>query len=332
MTVLETLNLTEIYKPIEKDIELFRGRILKELTPDDELLRSVHEYLLQISGKHVRSAVAVLSARHGGSNSDSPVSLALAIEILHMATLIHDDIIDGSVYRRNQLTLNAKWGTEISIICGDYLSAKAFSIFSSFTDAAINQMFTSCARSMCEGEMMQIRSRDNLEMNESFYMDIIRKKTASLFRHACMSGAYLSGQTNRFIDDLGAYGENLGLAFQITDDCLDIIGKSEETGKTSGLDIEKSDTTLPLIYLYQATSGKNREELLKHFRGVSTSDRAAHLEAIQNLAKSHGVVERCLEKARGFSEKAVSALKDHTDSPYRRSLVDLAEFTLQRLS
>ena len=314
-----SLGLPDIYKPIQADLARFSALLRSELASSDVFLQSIHEYLLSISGKHLRPALAIMSARLCGEKTEAPIRVALAIELLHTATLIHDDIIDGSMYRRNQLSMNARWGTEVSIICGDYLYAKAFSILSGLEDPSIYKMFSSCARTMCEGEMKQVETRKSLEMNEAAYLEIILKKTASLFQAACAVGGYLARRSPDLILNLAEYGKNFGMVFQITDDCMDIVGKEEKLGKKAGLDFEKNDPTLPLIYLYRNLGDSERKAFENSF------------EKMRARAVSEGIVERCLIEAREYAQAASASLEGFPDSPCKKSLQELVDFAIQRV-
>lgn len=325
---IATRDLSEIYKPIRADLELFNTLIRQELKSSDPFIQSINDHLLLISGKHLRPALSILSARMAGNTTDIPVRLAIAIELLHTATLIHDDIIDGSAFRRNQASINAKWGTEVSIISGDYLYAKAFSILAAMNDPNIFKMFAACAMAMCEGEMKQVETRKSLDLSEVAYTEIIHKKTASLFQAACAGGAYVAGQPHDAVYRLGEYGKNFGIAFQIADDCLDIIGQEESLGKKAGLDFDKSDPTLPLIYLYQTG---NREELDGLMNGATPQAREENFAKLKQILISTGILEKCVERARDYAARAVAGLEGMPDSVYRKSLSDLVDFTVQRI-
>ncbi len=330
--MIETLGLAEIYKPIKSDLDHFNSLIRKELSSRDPFIHRIYEHLLNISGKNLRPALAILSARLLGNRTETPIRVAMAIELLHTATLIHDDIIDGSMYRRNQPSMNAKWGIEISIICGDHLYSKAFTILSELADPTINKMFSTCARTMCEGEMKQVETRKDTELGEAAYIEIILKKTASLFQAACAAGGYLAQQPPGTIQRIGEYGKNYGLLFQINDDCMDLVGNDEELGKKAGLDFDKSDPTLPLIYLFQNLSATAREEFKKITNGASAPEKADYFERVRAMVLREGIPERCMALARRYGADALAALEGFPDSPCRKSLVDLVDYTLQRVS
>ena len=330
--MIHTLELTDIYRPVQAELDRFKIAIRDDLRSDDPFLNSINEYLLQLSGKHLRPALAILSSRLSGNTTDTPIRLAIAIELLHTATLIHDDIIDESMFRRNQLTLNAKWGNEVSIIAGDYLYAKAFSILASFQDPLLNAAFSQCARTMCEGEMKQVEKRKDLFIGEDAYLTIILKKTASLFQAACAAGGYFSHPQDRGrIEALNEYGKNLGMAFQITDDCLDITGKEEQLGKNPGLDIQKNDATLPLIYYAETLDRDSQREFFALLTSPSENGRRETFEKIKSQITASGVLDKCMERAQHYAGAAHEAVRRLPESVYRKSLSDLVDYTIQRV-
>lgn len=322
-------SLDEIYAPIHADLDAFSALLKKELSSEDKLLRGIHEHLLKMSGKFLRPALVLLSARLGerGAN-DKAVRLAVAIELIHTATLVHDDIIDGSELRRNQPSLPARWGRDISIVAGDYLYAKAFVLLADLEDVWVNRGFARCAHVMCEGEMKQIEKRNDFLITDEEYFAVIRKKTAALFQMACMGGGYFSGVGLGRVEELGRYGLNLGMAFQIVDDCLDLTGKAEDLGKSAGLDLSRSDMTLPLLFLFRGMAGAEREPLL---RGLQDPQDGL-FDRIRTLAVERGAVESAMGRARRFAEDGRKALSGFPASPSRDSLAALVDFCLDRVS
>ncbi len=326
MTLLKKTSLQEIYAPVEKELSIFAEALKKELASGDPLIQEIHGHLLQMTGKHLRPALVILSSKLEGKANDDVIKLAVLSELLHTATLIHDDVIDNSDLRRNQPSVFSKWGREISIVSGDYLYAKSFVVLAGFKDVWLNEAFADCARLMCEGEMKQIEKRNDFRMSEDTYLRIIRQKTAALFQAACMGGAYFSGVARSSIEKMGRYGHALGMAFQIVDDCLDIVGNTEDLGKTTGLDILKNDVTLPALYLFQALEEADRRALLKKMDGTSL----VTFEEIKNLAIDTKSVDRAMSKAKAFIDEALSGLEGFKESPYRESLRNLAFHCLER--
>jgi octaprenyl-diphosphate synthase len=294
----------------------FQSSLKAQLRSDDPLLQDLGHYILDIAGKHLRPAVTLLSARMSGESTDLPIRMAIAIELLHTATLIHDDIVDGSEFRRNRESLNRKWGTEIALIGGDYIYAKAFSSLSEIADPRVNQMFSLCALRICEGEMKQVETRKTPFVSEEHYLSMIYKKTAVLFETACAAGGYAAGLPLPQIQHLAEYGKCFGMTYQIVDDCLDLVGTAEVLGKENGSDFEKSDPTLPLIYLMEELNG---------------AFPAHDFAKVRVLAVQKGAVERSLKVARKYAAQAVAALEHSPAGPFRKSLLDLVDFTLQRI-
>ena len=317
MTIVKRPTLNDICSPIQPELKAFSQRLEKELASHDELIRGIHEHLLKMTGKFLRPMVAILCSRVENKKPEQVIPLAVSIELIHTATLVHDDIIDDSSFRRNQPSVHSKWGPEISIVSGDYLYAKAFLLLAGFQNQRISQAFASCAHVMCEGEMKQIEKRNNFLMKEEDYLKIIHQKTAALFEAACMGGAYFSGTDLENIEKLGRYGYGLGMAFQIVDDCLDIVGETETLGKTAGLDVYKNEVTLPLLYLFSDLGPGEREAAVSGHK--------------RNLAAERRAVERAMQKAREYAEGSREELAGLSDSPYKESLSHLTDYCLERV-
>ena len=319
--------MNDIYAPIEADLKEFDSALKKELASKDRLIADIHGHLLKIGGKFLRPAIALLSYRACGRASAQAVRLAVAIELIHTATLVHDDIIDDSELRRNQQTVYSKWGSEISIVSGDYLYAKAFLLLADFQDSWVNRAFATCAHVMCEGEMKQIEKRNNFRLSEDEYLKIIHQKTAALFQAACAGGAYFGGADPATIEKFARYGFGLGMAFQIVDDCLDLTGETEHLGKNIGLDLYKNDVTLPLLYLFGSLDEPERATLL----AVAKGDGNGAFARIKSLAAEKKAVERAMEKARHYAEEASRELAEIEPSPFKESLLNLTQYCLERV-
>jgi len=318
--------LDAIYAPIEEDLRDFTCRLEKELASTDGLISQIHAHLLKMTGKFLRPALTLLASRVENKKSGDAMKLAVGIELIHTATLIHDDIIDNSPLRRNQPSVHSKWGKEISIVSGDYLYAKAFLALASLKNVWVNEAFAQCAHAICEGEMKQIEKRSDFLMSEEQYLKIIHLKTAVLFQAACAGGAFFSGTSRENIEKLGDYGFQLGMAFQIVDDCLDIIGETASLGKTAGNDIYKNDVTLPLLYLFQSLNDDERRGLQKEI-GRGGRDL---FEKIKGLAVERGSIEKAMARAEGYIEKALGDLNGLKASPTKESLMQLAHHCLER--
>ncbi len=323
-TVKQSLN--DIYAPIGEDLKAFSSVLRKELKSDDALIHDIHEHLLKMSGKFLRPALTLLAGRIETDGSQKAARLAAAIELIHTATLVHDDVIDDSELRRNQPSVYYKWGREISIVSGDYLYAKAFLLLAGLEDIWVNRAFAQCAHVICEGEMKQIEKRSDFLMEDSEYFSIIHRKTAALFQAACTGGAYFSGAPVDVIECLGSYGYGLGMAFQIVDDCMDLTADTQSLGKAAGLDVYKNDVTLPLLYHFRGLTEAERKALAREMQ-----DGAPGLfDKIRRLTVESKSIEKALDRARIFADEAVAALAPVKPSPYKESLIQLAHYCLDR--
>lgn len=327
MTLLERRNLNDIYAPIETELKGFSACLKKELASNDALIQSIHTHILKMSGKFLRPALAIFSSHAEGAYTEKVIRLSVAIELIHTATLVHDDIIDDSELRRNQPAVHTKWGREISIVAGDYLYAKAFMLLADFQDPWISQAFSRCAHIMCEGEMKQIEKRNDFLMSEEQYLRIIHQKTASLFQAACMGGSYLAGASHKTVEELGDYGFNLGMAFQIVDDCLDLVGHTQELGKTAGLDLLKNDVTLPILYLFQSLGKVRGEALLAKLK----SNAPNMLGEVKALATETKSVDQAMRKAKTYGDEAFKKLDGLKNSVYKDHLISLTHHCMDRI-
>jgi octaprenyl-diphosphate synthase len=327
MTILgPSASLNEAYAPIQRELKEFSEQFKKSLGSEDPLISQIHEHILSMTGKFLRPALVLLTSRLGKSASPDAVMLAVAIELIHTATLVHDDIIDDSELRRNQPAVHTRWGRDLSIVAGDYLYAKAFLALAGLKNTWINEAFATCAHVICEGEMKQIEKRNDFLMSEEQYLRIIHQKTAALFQASCVGGAFFSGLGKERAVQLGNYGLCLGMAFQIVDDCLDIVGETEKLGKSAGNDIYKNDITLPLLYLFHVLSETERNEFLAGNRGGGESLRAK----IKARCLETRSIEKAMAKATSYIDEALAGLDNVPESVYREGLVRLAQHCLER--
>ena len=238
--------LQDLYGCIADEMQDVESQLQTALQNRYEALRPIFDHSALLGGKRLRPALALLAGRAAGSLTGDHVILGTVIEMIHTATLIHDDVLDGADQRRHVATINAKWDSHTSILLGDYLFAKAFSLSASIGDTRVCQEIGEASMGVCEGELRQCNQRDCLSLVEDDYIDILRGKTAELCRVSCELGARLAGASPEIQSALAAYGENLGIAFQITDDWLDVWGETDQVGKTLGTDLAQGKMTLPL--------------------------------------------------------------------------------------
>lgn len=326
------MQLKEIYRPISRELADTEQTIKKSIrTGSTSSVLEVSDYLLNSGGKRLRPALVILSAKaalDGGPKSISRqvINIASAVELVHLASLIHDDVIDHSNVRHNKPTVNAKWGEEVSIILGDYFYSVGFDLISSCRSLEILDVLSHATHMMCKGELVQVCERDNLDLMRERYFDIIKNKTANLFAASCEAGALAVGRQVAVRHMLREYGLNFGIAFQIVDDSLDLIGDAKYLGKQPGTDFRMGELTLPVLNLlseikdkkkrHGLISRKNSEKAFKEIRGIFINSRA--------VAKTE-------EDAASYVAKAKGSLSRLEDSLFKQSLFALADYVVGRL-
>jgi len=323
----DVMKLSEIYHPIEKELiqvnETFKG----ELQGYDRFSSRILDSLMEDRGKRLRPALALFAAKTGDGISPGVLKLATAVELLHTATLIHDDVLDEALLRRKKESVNSRWGNEISVVLGDYLYAKTFIILSEIENKKIWQALTETAKVICMGELSQLERRYDFSLSEKDYVRMIEWKTASLMASACELGAVLGGASAEDAASLSRYGLQFGIGFQIIDDCLDLIGDEREMGKSLGTDLRKGKMTLPLIYLFEKLSS---DQINKLKEAILASQDGEASEEVRRLVGIHGSLERSMERARGFFEDAKNQIIRLKERQTKEHLAELAEYTLTR--
>ncbi len=322
------MELREILEPVQPDLEQFEEKFLQSLDSRVELLNIVIRYIAQHRGKRLRPALVFLISRMMGHMDEVGMEAAQIIELIHTATLIHDDVVDQSDMRRGAASVNAVWDNKIAILVGDFLFAQALDKMMNLEEASVNRILSKVTTRMSEGELLQIQQSQNLQLDEESYFQMISDKTASLIAAACQIGAIVGSNYNgvdlRKFWDFGTY---LGCAFQIQDDLLDYIGDEELTGKPSANDIKENKITLPLIYA-MSRNGKVPEKKLQEFIRHQKDDE--YVAEIRQFVIDSGGVEYARKRANDFVEKALHVLAPFSDNPYKRALEELVEFAAVR--
>lgn len=321
------MNLLDIYRPIQKELERVDREFEKELQGYDGFSSTILEFLLGDQGKKLRPALTLFSARVGGGVSQEVVRLATAVELLHTATLIHDDVLDEALLRRKKMSLNFRWGNEISVVMGDYVYAKAFIILSELQDQRLMRSLTETARVICMGELAQLEKRYDFTLSEEAYLSMIERKTASLISRACELGGYLGGAQVSEMKQLSGYGRHFGIGFQIIDDCLDLFGDEEKMGKSLGTDVRKGKPTLPLIYLLKELTSSEKEKLKQLFLEAQDGE---VMGEVRRLIAQYGTLDKSMKRAHSYLQSAQKEIVDLRYESSRESLMQLAEFTLKR--
>ena len=321
------MDLSVIFKPISQEMAQVEERLTQELHAEDQPLADLTAHVAAYRGKRIRPALVLFSGRCMGEVSQEHVELAVAMELIHTATLVHDDILDSASLRRNSPTVNVKWGPDVAVMLGDFLLTRAFALIAAFKSGEITRQLLRTTQIMCEGEIRQLHRRYALDLGEHEYLGIIERKTASLCSACCKLGALCSQSVNGFAEDLARYGANLGIAFQIVDDCLDITGKEEKIGKTLYTDLEKGKLTLPMIRFVGLAPAGSRERLKAVLFGGSAKDAIAQL---MPALKKCQAFEYALGRANEYVETAKRHLRRFSASVFRDGLTALADYVLAR--
>jgi octaprenyl-diphosphate synthase len=292
--------------------------------PDEIGVVRLVEHLNSCGGKMIRPGLVLLAGRAVGKVTGRHIRIAAIMEMIHNATLLHDDVIDEGQRRRGRATVNSLWGNASAVLLGDFLLSKVFRMCADLEPHVVKIIATAAGRT-CEGELRQIAQRENWQLNETEYIDIITEKSAAFFSSCCSLGGFLSGAGEGEVRLLSDFGLNLGIAFQITDDLLDIIGDEVKTGKTLGSDVDKNKPTLALIHLLRATRGREKSFLIKKM-----NTRRQSKEALIEMLRSSGSLEYAYSKAQEFIEKAIASLDGLRESDAKEALIETAEFIGRR--
>ena len=321
-------DLNDVYNHIQEEL----GRVEESLKifsfSPNRLISEISTYLFQKKGKRIRPSLLLLSSKLLNYRGEEHIFMAALVEFIHTASLIHDDIIDNAGLRRGRDTVHARWGPNISVLLGDYLYIRTIGLSQESSHPEVIRILTDVSARMIEGELTEYHLSGNLDTAEEDYIDIIDKKTASLFAAACQIGAVLSRATPEQEKRLVDYGRNLGLAFQVTDDLLDFQGEEKQLGKPVLADLSEGRITLPLIYTLQH-DGSERRDRLRTLLGRKKLDRRSK-EEILNIVKANGALDYGRRKAEEFSQRAREVVSGFPESPHREALSLLAEFVLGR--
>lgn len=294
----------QTFELINQHLYSVEERIRQQARAFDPAIEGYIAYAINSGGKRLRPALALLAGGATGKISSSHVDLAVILELIHVATLVHDDIMDGAETRRDQPTPNAKWGNAISVLLGDCLFAHALKLSTNFDNSDICRRIADASNDVCTGEIIQTQRRFDLNLSTADYYKIIEMKTAALFSAACELGAFISESSPEIIGSLKTYGARLGTAYQIYDDCLDIAGDEEAAGKTLGTDLLKGKLTLPVIILLQTTEGAQRDRV----RTLILNGESHGHEELVDLLIRRGAMRSAVEIARRMVAEAQRSL------------------------
>jgi octaprenyl-diphosphate synthase len=318
--------LASIRSLVKEDLESIDRFIIAELDSDILMIKDMLEYVLSCGGKRVRPLILILSARALAHRDNKHIDLAAVIELVHTATLLHDDVVDSSTLRRGHKTAHMIWGSDASVLVGDFLYSRAFQIVAGFHHHGILDIFARATHYIAEGEIMQLVNCKNPDTTEAFYFEIIQRKTAKLFEIASQLGALISTDAEKDIVAMRDFGHHLGLAYQLIDDALDYSQPAEETGKNIGQDLSEGKATLPLIQAMRKSKGADLDLLRMAIKTGSDKQ----LTDIMGIIESTDAIKYTADTARHHAQQAKLALTAVPATPYRKALEDLTDFVVHR--
>ena len=320
--------LTSLTECIAPQLAAVDRRFREELTSDLPCVNVLVKHVSRFRGKMLRPMLVLLSGRAAGSGelSDAHVTIATVVEMVHMATLVHDDVLDEAELRRKGATINHLRGNEAAVLLGDYLISHSYHLCSSLDSQLASRVIARTTNQVCEGELLQIDNRNNLDLDEPTYLEIITRKTASLCATCCLLGGEFSGAGEAQVTALEHYGRSLGIAFQIQDDILDLVGDAVTVGKTLGIDIEKQKMTLPVIHFLRTAPAEHQKLL----RSLIASREADKVDRIRNLILPSDSIGYARRRAQELVDQAIAALSKLPQSEARRVLETMASFVVSR--
>ena len=311
---------------IDKELKIFEEKFKDAAKSNVGMLDRIMRYIVKRKGKQLRPMFVFLSAKLCGEVNESTYRAASLVELLHTATLVHDDVVDDSLERRGFFSVYALWKNKVSVLVGDYLLAKGLLLSLDNNDFRILQILSDAVRKMSEGELLQIEKSRSLNMEEAVYFEIIRNKTASLLASACGAGAWSTSGSEEHARKMMQFGEKVGLAFQIKDDLFDYA--SQDVGKPTGNDIKEKKLTLPLIYTLNNIDKKTRKEIIYIIKNENT--RKSRVKFIIEVVEKTGGIEYAINKMNEYKEQALQILATYPESETRKGFEDLVNFVTDR--
>jgi octaprenyl-diphosphate synthase len=325
----DLLNLKNITSSIAEDIKIFQIEFDRALSSDVTLINTISKYMVRNRGKNIRPILTILSARLIEEPNQNTYRAAAMMELLHVATLIHDDVVDDATKRRGKPSINRIWKNKISVLMGDFILSKALINMIGIRDFDALEKISNTAEKLSAGEILQLEKSITGSMTEEVYFNMISQKTASLIATSCELGAITTSKLPKDRKATHDYGESLGMAFQIKDDLFDLMGSESDTGKNSGGDIKKNMKTLPLIFAL-SNMGKSEKRKLNKLLSIKKKNNSV-LTEIKNIVDEAGGFEYARQKLEEYSNKAIDSISFYPESDYKKSLIDIVSFNSNRV-
>lgn len=319
--------LKRFLAPVEDPLARMREIIQQQLEDDSPAVSDMTGHIGRFRGKQLRGALVLLSGEATGNATDEHPAVAAIVEMIHLATLVHDDVLDGATVRRRVACVNERWDNQVAILLGDFLYARAFALSTDLSSRLCSRLLAETTRRLCVGEIEQSTRRFDFEMSQADYESIAGAKTATLYGAACELGARYPGGNQEIGAEMRAFGREVGLAFQIVDDCLDVVGEASIVGKSVGTDVADGKVTLPVLHTYQAADEPGRARIRDAYTLPGIDDRAGRLREVCELGPG---VEYALGRARELVVQARGRIESLPPSPARRALESMGEFVLER--
>lgn len=320
------LSIDEIKRPIAAEIDVFEEKFKTSMQSKVPLLDRITHYIVKRKGKQIRPMFVFLSASLCGGINDSTHRGAALVELLHTATLVHDDVVDNSYQRRGFFSINALWKNKIAVLVGDFLLSKGLLLSIENNDFHLLRIVSEAVKQMSEGELLQIEKVRRMDIDEPVYYDVIRQKTASLIASCCACGAASSGADEVTVEKMRLFGEKIGIAFQIKDDMFDF--GTDDVGKPLGIDIKEKKITLPLIYALSHTSSSEKKRIINLVK--NHNDESKKIAEIIRFVKDAGGLQYAESQMKIYQDEAFAILHSFPDGDSRRSLEQLVRYTTER--
>ena len=323
------ITLKQITQPIIEDMKIFQKEFENALNSEVRLINTISNYMIKNKGKNIRPILTILSARLCGEPTINSYRTAAMMELLHIATLIHDDVVDDATLRRGRPSINRVWKNKLSVLMGDFILSKALINMIGLKDFDALEQISGTAEKLSAGEILQIEKSITRSMTEDVYFEMISQKTASLIATSCELGAITTTKKEKDRQATFSFGENLGMAFQIKDDLFDLLGNENDTGKNNGGDVKRNMATLPLIFSKNNMS-RSAYKKLKKLLDVKKKSRSVISQIVQIIEETGGV-DYARKKLDEYSQKAIESILPYPDTPIRQSMLDLVDFNASRV-